>query len=187
MIIWKFSCFFHASVVVWEECSFCSWVQTEQIQHRLNLDRIRLFKIYCNYHLNPLKKPFTFQHPYCNACHKTEWPILELNTFRISWYCFDLDLINEPWFVNLFSLISATLPLWDRTQAGHDVSHHGSRHVSRASWPRRLRAWGGDQHLGHHRQPEQGDHQGDQVLSHRGKEHHWSETNNDHSYAAVLV
>ena len=71
--------------------------------------------------------------------------------------------------IYLMLIFSATVPLRDRAQAGHDVPNHGPGHVPRAPGPRRLRARRGHQHLGHHRQPEQGHHQGDQELPHGGE------------------
>ena len=109
-----------------------------------------------------LKKLFTFLHPYCMSQK------YRMNYFKsIATLSSILEFDKDTMVFNSY-LFSATIPLWDRTQAGHDVSDHRPRHVSRASWPWRIRARGGDQHLGHHRQPEQGDHQGNQKLSDRG-------------------
>ena len=64
---------------------------------------------------------------------------------------------------------SATFPLRDRTQAWHDLPHHGPRHLQGEAGQGRIRPWGGDQHLGHYRQPEQSHHQGNQRLPHWGR------------------
>ena len=64
---------------------------------------------------------------------------------------------------------SATFPLRDRTQAGHDLPHHGPRHLQGEAGQGRLRPWWSHQYLGNHRQPEQGDGEGDEELSDWGK------------------
>ena len=73
-----------------------------------------------------------------------------------------LDLDQE----HHLPLISATFPLRDRAQAGDDVPDHGPSDLQSEAGQGRVRARGGHQHLGHHRQPEPGHHQADKSKSH---------------------
>ena len=66
------------------------------------------------------------------------------------------------------NIVTATVPLWDRAQAGHDLHDNGAGHLPGQTGPGRLRARRGNQHLGHHRQPERRHHQGNQGLAHWG-------------------